>query len=681
MINKKEDSDIPAVEAGASEEKKKPRRRARRRKAKKATSSGDAVAQAPAKAPAEEPAGAKAKPKRRRRRRRKSPAKEADQATEVKAAPDGAEPERIFGAGILDEKTTAAAETPPAGDNASAPPEAAKKPAKRRRRRRKPAAATPAEAEAAETPPAKAEAPAAPDGKPKKRRRRGRGGRKGPEKLMLMNAIDPGEVRVAVVEDGSLGEIYLERTKQHLIAGNIYRAKVTSVARKLQAAFVDLGVGKDAFLHASDTMPPDGGSAEILKDKKPKKRSKRLYKIEDMVKKGQDLLVQVTKEGIGQKGPAVTTYHSIPGRFLVLMPGLGRLGVSKKIQDDKERDDLKKMLKSLSPPDDLGFIIRTAGLGRSEEELQSDLVYLMGLWEALKDRAKAAEPPAVIYQESDLVIRAVRDAFTEDTSKIIVDSKEVYERVRDFVKSVMPGELAKVELYSSDEPIFHKHNVEEQLLRLLGRRVELPGGGSLVIEQTEALVAIDVNSGKGKGAKSSRDLILKTNLEAVKEVARQLRLRDIGGLVMIDLIDMDDLPDRKKVEGALKDALAGDKARVRVAPISEFGIAEMTRQRVREGLQRSLFGPCPVCGGTGMLKTAESVGLDCLREVKAALGNGAGRVELTLNPEVALYVANRYRNNMMQLEGRHKAEIILKGDPNLGAGDMAVRTLPGGERE
>ncbi len=630
---------------------------------------------APAAAPAE-----KAPPKRRRRRSRKR--KPAEAPAEATAASSDSAP--------------AAAEAPKSdssGEGEAAPAEGDRPSRPRRRRRRsrkkKPAegaadAAAPAQAPVGtdEAPPAPPGPPAeseaapgeeAPKGAPRRRRRRRRrssGSAASTRKIMLMNAVDPGEVRVAVLEDGQLGQMYLERSKQHLIAGNIYLAKVVSVRTELQAAFVDLGVGKNGFLHVSDVFPPSEDD-----DITPKKSRKWISKVGDVLRKGQEVLVQVTKEGISQKGPAVTMNLSVPGRFLVLMPGLKRLGVSKKIEDQKARDELKKMLKKLDPPKDLGFIVRTAGMGRSIDELEGDLEYLIGLWEELKRRAEGAKAPALIYQESDLVIRSIRDTFTEDTARVIVDSEDVHKLVRDFVKSVIPAQLSKVEFYDEEAPLFHEFEVEEQLNRLLGRKVDLPSGGSLIIEQTEALVAIDVNSGKTRRVKSNRQMILNVNLEAVKEVARQLSLRDIGGLVMIDLIDMDDLGDRAEVENALKEALATDKARVRMAPISDFGILEMTRQRVREGLARSLFEACPSCGGTGMVKTPESVGLECLRSVKAAIGGGAGRVEVTFNPEVALYVANRYRNNMIELETNNRAEIVLKGDASLEAGEMKVRTL------
>ncbi|MHC4917808.1 MAG: Rne/Rng family ribonuclease, partial [Planctomycetota bacterium] len=395
--------------------------------------------------------------------------------------------------------------------------------------------------------------------------------------------------------------------------------------------------------------------------------------IENMLRKGQEVLVQVTKDGIGTKGPALTTYLSLPGRYLVLMPGLTRLGVSKKIEDEKLREELRSMLSELDAPKGLGFIARTASVGHPVEDIARDLEFLVGLWQALLKRAKEASSPALIYQESDLVIRAVRDFLPSDTDQIVVDSQEVLDRVRDFLDLVCPEMLDRTFLHEGSQPLFHKYGVEEELAKLGRRRVRLPAGGSLIIEQTEALVAIDVNTASYRGRQDQAGAILQTNLEAARELAQQLRLRDIGGLIIIDFIDMDKPEHCRRVERELRANLERDRARIFVTPMSQLGVVEMSRQRTRPGLARATFSPCPTCHGLGAVKSAESLGLDLLREAKSVISRGdCAEIEARFHPDVAVRIDNIYRTELVRLEESTGVRIMVAADAALLAGQMHV---------
>jgi ribonuclease E len=391
------------------------------------------------------------------------------------------------------------------------------------------------------------------------------------------------------------------------------------------------------------------------------------------LRKGHEILVQVAKEGLGQKGPALTMYLSIPGRYLVLMPAISRLGVSKRIDDESQRRELKDILNGLKVPDGMGVIVRTAGMGRKREELQRDLDFLLNVWETMKKKAQEYRAPALVYEEGDVVTRVFRDVLTDDVTEIVIDDPAVLERARSYLQAISPGMESRLKLYTGHEPLFHKYNVEPQVQRLFHRKVELKGGGSIVIEQTEALVAIDVNMGRYREKKNQDDTILMTNLVAAREVARQLRLRDIGGLIMIDFIDMDNLEHRRRVERELKMHLARDKARLNVMQISPLGIVEMTRQRVRQSLRKTFFEPCPCCGGTGHVKSIESVGLEILREINDILADRKGsHFRVTLNPDTAFEIINHFRHQWSRMEEKHGARIVADGDESLPVGQWKL---------
>jgi ribonuclease E len=477
------------------------------------------------------------------------------------------------------------------------------------------------------------------------------------EKEMLINVIEEEEVRIALLEDRVLQDLYLERTRREHIVGNIHKGVVVNLVPNLEAAFIEFGYRKHGFLHASDVLGSGRGRSDIRK----------------VLKNGQEILVQVTKEGIGDKGPSLTTYLSLPGRYLVLMPGLSRRGVSRRINDDKERDRLRQIVKNLDIPKDMGVIVRTAGEQRSQRDLQRDLDYLLRLWKAISHRAESSDAPAMVYQESDPVTRVIRDTFSEDVRRIIVDSESVYEKVRDFLRSVLPRHVRKVKLHDSSEPLFHHYGVEEEIEKMHSRTVQLDCGGSIVLEQTEALVAIDVNSGHYKGRGDAEQTAFTINKDAAPEIARQVRLRDLGGVVVIDFIDMEKDSHRHKIEQILNDALKRDRARLRTLKMSPFGIVEMTRQRQKQSLRQSTYIECPHCHGNGYIKGPETLALQALREAKAGLdAENLSRVRLVAGPAAGNYLNNEMRRRLQELQDDSGREIEVVIDPRMGPNEHKV---------
>jgi len=437
------------------------------------------------------------------------------------------------------------------------------------------------------------------------------------QKEMLINVLQKEECRIAIVEDGTLEELYVERSSQENLVGNIYKGKVVNLEPSIQAAFVDFGVGRNGFLHISDVEhqyykhlirdePAEGrgnGRNKVFNERTARGKPP----IQEVFTRGSEVLVQVIKEGIGAKGPTLSTYISIPGRYLVLMPGLQRVGVSRKIEDEGIRKKLRQAMRELNPPAGLGFIIRTAGIDRSRRDLQRDMHYLLRLWKTIVRRIQQHPAPIDIYEESDMVIRTIRDIYNADIESIWIDEPAACERTREFMQVVLPKQVETIKLYDGKEPIFTKHRVEEEIARIQERRVPLPGGGSLVIDQTEALVAIDVNSGTFRAEGNAEETAYQVNLRAAEEVARQLRLRDLGGVIVIDFIDMREERHRRNVERRLYECVERDRARTKILRISRFGLVEMTRQRIRPSLKRSAYEACPCCSGTGHVKTAESM--------------------------------------------------------------------------
>ncbi|HJO47783.1 MAG TPA: Rne/Rng family ribonuclease, partial [Candidatus Scalindua sp.] len=405
------------------------------------------------------------------------------------------------------------------------------------------------------------------------------------KKRMLINVVEPEESRIAILEDGVLEELYIERFSREQIAGNIYKGRIVNVEPSIEAAFVNIGISRNGFLHVSDVKNYRRNGEEQSDSDSTAKTKENKSRIKTLISPDQEVLVQVIKEGIGDKGPSLTANVSIPGRFLVLMPDSNLVGVSRKIIDEVERARLKEIIEELKPPPNLGLIVRTAGVNQTKRELSRDFNYLRKLWKVIEKKEKKAEIPSVIYQESDLVIRTIRDIFSIDIDEIIIDSEAVFKKIRYFLRLIMPSCVRKLKLYKENEPLFHKYNIEKEIEKINKREVRLPRGGSIVIEQTEALVAIDVNSGKYREESDPEKTAFKTNLKAAKEIARQVRLRDIGGVIIVDFIDMKEEGHMRAVEKVMEEALKRDRARKKMLKISKFGIIQMTRQRIRPSLK------------------------------------------------------------------------------------------------
>ncbi|MCA9191861.1 MAG: Rne/Rng family ribonuclease, partial [Planctomycetales bacterium] len=479
---------------------------------------------------------------------------------------------------------------------------------------------------------------------------------------------------------------------QNNFAGNIYKGKIVNLEPSIQAAFVDFGVGRNGFLHISDVEPQyfrqagydpseiadnniPGADIDDGEDDEPKRRGGRHSRstrprfkppIQEIFKRGDEVLVQVIKEGIGSKGPTLSTYISIPGRYLVLMPALGRVGVSRKIEDEKQRRTLRQTLLDLNPPKGLGFIVRTAGQDRTRRELSRDMAYLLRLWKVLVKRVRNTPGPTHIYEESDMIIRTIRDIFSEDIDTILVDEKEAFGRAKEFLQLVMPRYVPRLKLYEGREPLFHKYNLEREIARIHRRTVPLKGGGSIVIDPTEALVAIDVNSGSFRTDDSAEETAYQLNMSAAKEIARQLRLRDLGGVIVNDFIDMRKESHRRKVERALRDAMRRDRARTKILRTSPFGLIEMTRQRIRPSLKRSVYEDCPCCQGRAVVKTSESMSIEVVRILMmAAQQPRVSRITIRVNDKVAAYLNNRKRREVIFIEEATGAAIQILGSEAL----------------
>ncbi|HEY6838475.1 MAG TPA: Rne/Rng family ribonuclease [Geobacteraceae bacterium] len=478
---------------------------------------------------------------------------------------------------------------------------------------------------------------------------------------MLINTMHPEEARVAIVEDGRLVELDIEIAGSEQTRGNVYKGTVVRVEPGLQAAFVDIGLKKLGFLQVGELHP----SFWQWRDDIPEENRKRRPRIQEVLRRGQELIVQVEKGERDMKGAALTTYMSFPGRYMVLMPGSDSAGVSRKVESEADRKKLKEMAASLEIPEGTGYIIRTEALGKTKTELKKDFQSLVRLHKDILAKAKKTKGPALIYQELDLVIRTIRDYFTAEIDEVLIDNPEVFKQAKDFFKRTMPKFENLVKLHQEKRPIFSKYQLEEQIDQIYEKKVLLKSGGSLVIEPTEALVSIDVNSGKSTGERGVEDTAYKTNLEAAEEVARQLRLRDLGGLIVIDFIDMRDKKHMGEVERTLKNALKLDKARVTVGRISQFGMLEMSRQRIKQTLEQGSVLECPHCGGRGKVKSVENMAISFLRKVHGAAAKGTtAEVRGGLPLEVAYYLLNRKKRELTQIENDYDIEVTVKGKPS-----------------
>ncbi len=533
---------------------------------------------------------------------------------------------------------------------------------------------------------------------------------------MLINVAQPEECRIAILEDGLLEELYVERTSQDNYVGNIYKGVVVNLEPSIQAAFVDFGVGRNGFLHISDIEPQyfrqggydpeqpieagarrgkphreEGeGSDEIDEEStsrrrrgvRPGARPRVKPPIQEILRRGDEVLVQVIKEGIGTKGPTLSTYISIPGRYLVLMPALGRVGVSRKIEDEDIRRRLRDIMLELNPPKGLGFIVRTAGSDRTKKDLSRDLAYLLRLWKVIVRRLKKTPGPAVIYEESDMIIRTIRDIFTAEVDGIYIDEPKAFERAKEFLQLVMPRFVNRLHLYEGKEPLFHKYGMDEEIAKIHRRVVPLKQGGSIVIDQTEALVAIDVNSGNFRADDSAEETAFQMNLLAAREIARQIRLRDLGGVIVNDFIDMRKEKHRRGVERALRDAVKRDRARTKILRTSPFGLIEMTRQRIRPSLKKSVYRDCPACNGTGVVKSSESMGVEVVRLlILAAQRTEIAKVVVTVADDVAEYLNNRKRRDLSRLEDEGKMLIQIVGKEDVSPEYLLIECFGPDERQ
>lgn len=481
------------------------------------------------------------------------------------------------------------------------------------------------------------------------------------------------ETRVAVVENGKLEEFQVEHPTQERIVGSIYKGRIQNLEHDLQAAFVDIGLKKNAFLHYWDMTPDVDLGAEYDDDSSRKNRSFRKKRMSNeevnkLFPPGAEIVVQVTKGPIGTKGPRVTASLSIPGRYLVMMPGARLKGVSRKIEDEEERHRLKKVLARLPIPSELGLIIRTAGSGASARSFARDLRGLISTWDDIQAGIRDKAAPCCIYQEPDLIERVVRDWLTEDIDRIVIDDKNHYERIRDIASKVSRSAKSRIYLYEGDLPVFDHYDTERQLNEAFMRKVNLKSGGYIVFDETEALIAIDVNTGRHKGRGSQEDAIFEVNTEAVEEVARQLRLRNVGGLVVIDLIDMKSRKHQNNVYKALKAALKRDKARTNVLPISSLGILEMTRQRVEESILSSLYIDCPYCKGRSHVKSAMGMSVEIQRQVAAVMrkrkkNNDSISLQIVVHPSVLERLRREDEQMLMELESRFEGRLTFKSDP------------------
>ncbi|MCD6582301.1 MAG: Rne/Rng family ribonuclease [Desulfuromusa sp.] len=477
------------------------------------------------------------------------------------------------------------------------------------------------------------------------------------------------ETRVALLEGGHIAELYIERDRELGIVGNIYKGKVIRVLPGMQASFVDIGLAKAAFLYVADVMDEmaqvertiDGDEQSPEQSDSPE--LPLLPPIEDLLTEGQELLVQISKEPIGTKGARITSHISLPGRHLVYMPTVDHVGISRRIESEEERERLRQAVDSMRAPG-TGFIVRTVSEGKSEDDLRHDMEFLVGLWENLSRGIDEVSAPGLIHSDLDVTSKVLRDILTEDVKRIIVDNVEEYDKIVRFLRTFMPRLNYCIELYKGDEPVFDAYGLEVEISRSLGHKVWLKSGGSIIIEQTEALVAIDVNTGRYVGKHNFEDTILKTNLEALKEIAFQLRLRNIGGIIIIDFIDMDKEAHREKVHAALEDALKADKNKTNILKISELGLVEMTRKRVRESIGRTLCEPCSYCDGKGYVKGKLTIIYEILRELHREMVDlSAGHVTLLAHPDITSLLIDEERCGLDELEQRYGRTVSINSRP------------------
>ncbi|MDD2943478.1 MAG: Rne/Rng family ribonuclease [bacterium] len=492
-------------------------------------------------------------------------------------------------------------------------------------------------------------------------------------KRLLINARHTEECRIAVAEDDRLLELEVEGTEQVQLKGNIYKATITRVEPSLQAAFLDIGSSRNGFLQINDINPTYFKGWPFESEKGGRSRRQQRVPIQDVLEAGQSLVVQVVKDERDAKGATLTTNLSIPGRYLVLMVGSQRGGVSRKINDESQRVRLRQAMSSLLVPPGMGVIVRTAGLNRGTEELQADLDGLLEIWEQIVRGSLEPVTPRILYQESDLAIRTIRDYLRSDFDEVVIDDPETYERARDFITRIMPKMSERILFHSNPAPLFSCYGIDRQVAATDQPEVILPSGGSIVISPTEAVVAIDVNSGRSTGQSDVEETAFNTNKEAAQVIAQQLRLRDLGGLVIIDFIDMADKRHKQIVEKTVRDAVKGDRAKIEVGRISKFGLLEMSRQRLKASLASQSHRKCPACRGRGLTKLPESTALEALRKMEAAVfGGGVRSLRVHMSPAAALFMLNSKRRWLTKLEEDGQAEVVVVPDSRLRADEYEL---------
>ncbi len=479
---------------------------------------------------------------------------------------------------------------------------------------------------------------------------------------ILINALDPDVSRIAAVVENKLDQFHIETRARQVTQGNIYKGIVTRVEPSLQAVFVDYGMEKNGFLQKN----------EIHRDyfQDVEEKGKTLF---NLIKKGQEMIVQVVKDPINLKGAMLTTFVSLPGRLGVLMPGNTTRGVSRKIEEEDERKRLVKIIKTIDIPEGFGMIVRTAGKGANKTQLTADLRYLMRVWKNIDKLGVENQAPCMLYKEQSLAVRSLRDYFTTDVREILIDNPETFKEVKEFMTNIAPKQQKIVHLFKGEKPIFTKYQLEDQIASIFKREVQLKSGGFLVIEQTEAMVTIDVNSGKSTKRKNIEETAFHTNIEAAEEVARQLRLRDMGGLIVVDFIDMKERRHKADITKTLKKFLKGDKAKTKVGGITPFGLLEMSRQRIRHSITFGSYETCRQCNGRGMVPSVETQGLAFLRQINLkTLKPEVKQVVGMIPREVAYYILNKKREDLLEIESKRNVSITIEIDPEMVSGQSNI---------
>jgi len=501
-------------------------------------------------------------------------------------------------------------------------------------------------------------------------------------KEVIINA-ETLETRVAVSEDGKLEEFNIERTTEERLVGSIFKGKVRNLEDGLKAAFVDIGFEKNAFLHYWDIVPNQFDSGVEIVERPTKKRDRPRITQKDIPRlysPGAEIIVQVTKGPIGTKGPRITTNLVLPGRYLVLLPNSDQSGISRKIENQPERQRLKKILRELAIPDGMGVIMRTAGEGQQKRYFVRDLALLLEEWQTIQANIKSRPPATCVFQEPDLIERTVRDFLTEDVERIIIDNAKACDRMKEMISKISRRSASKVILYADAQPVFDRFNISKQLENAFSRQVHLKGGGYIVIDETEALVAIDVNTGRHKGGKDQETTILRVNIESADEICRQLRLRNMGGLIVLDFIDMKSRRDQQAVYQRVKDGLRRDKAKTHILPISQLGLMEMTRQRHSESVRSAVYDDCPYCKGKGKVKSTETMSVEIQRKLQEILKKRTRdesdfQLRIVVNPTVLERLRSEDEKHLIEMEKRYFGKLSFRADPGMHAEQFKIQNV------